>query len=190
MSVKRKKTILRTIRLPRELDDILQIDAQENDLSVNALLNKIITKYIEWDRHVHKFGFVSIASETFRAILEEVDKDKIENVARNLGNNMPQAVTMFWFKRATLETLLTVLSLFGKYSNLHTNEMKMDEKGYTITFHHNLGAKWSIFLRHFISQFIKSVVGIEPEAEITGSLVTISFPSKINRKTKKENTYS
>nr|MDO8099203.1 ribbon-helix-helix protein, CopG family [Candidatus Njordarchaeota archaeon] len=51
MSAKRRKTILRTIRLTKELDDVLQEDAEANGISVSALINRIIKKHAEWDRH-------------------------------------------------------------------------------------------------------------------------------------------
>ena len=45
MNVQRKekrKTVLRTIRIDRELDDALYKDAQENDINENALISSIL----------------------------------------------------------------------------------------------------------------------------------------------------
>jgi hypothetical protein len=175
MSGRRNKTVLRTIRITQELDKLLQKDAQAKDVSVNALINQIITKYAEWDRLVEKFSFVSIASETFRSILKEVDDKKLENIARDLGSSMPKAVTLFWFKKLNLETCLKTISLFGKYSRLHVNEIELNEENCIITFHHGLGSKWSIFMRYFISQFVKSAVGTVPQTDVTDDLVVVSF---------------
>lgn len=175
MSAKRKKTVLKTIRLTRELNSLLQDDAQASGMSVNGLINRIMTKYVEWDRHIDKFNFVSIASETFRSILEEVDDGKLEEIATKMGSSMPKSVTMFWFKKLNPETLLKTISIYGKYSGLQTNEINIDEGNCIITFHHELGRKWSIFLKNFISQYVKSVVGIVPQADITDNLVVTSF---------------
>ncbi len=172
---RRKKTVLRTIRLTQELNDLLQEDARANGISVSALINKIMTKHVEWDRHIEKFSFISIASETFRSILREIDDKKLENIAKDLGNSMPQAVTMFWFKKLNLETFLKTISLFGKYSGLHTNEIEIKGENCTITFHHDLGRKWSAFLKHFLSQYVESAVGIAPQTDITDNLVVVSF---------------
>lgn len=53
---KSKKTVLKTIRIDKELDDALYKDAQENDINENALISSILVKYIEWDRYAKKFG--------------------------------------------------------------------------------------------------------------------------------------
>lgn len=167
-----KKTVLRTIRLTGKLDELLQDDAKEKNLSVNGLVNRIMTRYMEWDRYISKFGFVSIASETFRAILEEVGDEKIENIAKELGQQMPQAVTLFWFKELNLETFLKTITLYSKYSGLHKIEIEMN-KDCIITFHHELGKKWSVFLSHFLSQFVESTVGVVPQVETTNSLIVV-----------------
>nr|MDO8133294.1 hypothetical protein [Candidatus Njordarchaeum guaymaensis] len=94
MISERRKT-LRTIRLTRELDNILQQEAQARRISVNTLINATLTKYAEWDRHIEKFGFISIAGETFKAFLSEVDDQEVEKIGGELGNNMPRAITFF-----------------------------------------------------------------------------------------------
>jgi len=43
----KKKTILRTIRLDRQLDEALDKDADEHGISENALISSILAKYIE-----------------------------------------------------------------------------------------------------------------------------------------------
>ena len=166
---------MRTVRLTRNLDELIQKDAKEKNLSVNALVNNIMTKYSEWDRYISKFGFISIASETFQAILEEVDDEKIEKIAKELGQQMPQAVTLFWFKELSLETFLKTITLYSKYSGLHKIEIERDEDC-VITFHHELGEKWSVFLRYFISQFVESAVGVIPKVKTTDSLIIVRVP--------------
>src|SRR5512139_817158 len=98
VSAKKKKTVLRTVRLNQELDYRLRDDAELHDLTVNGLINRIMTKYVEWDRHTERFGFVSFARGTFKSILEEVDDCKVEQIASDAGSLALEAVTLFWFK--------------------------------------------------------------------------------------------
>jgi hypothetical protein len=143
---------------------------------------------MEWDRYIAKFRFISIASEVFKSILEEVDDNKLENIASDLGNNMPKAVTMFWFKELNLETFIKTISLYGKYSGLHANEVEIKEGKCTITFHHELGRKWSTFLRHFISEYVNSVMGVVPQTDVTGNLVVVSFSTGLLKSKNCENS--
>jgi len=181
MSTRRNKTVLRTVRLTQDMNALLQDEAEANDLTVNGLINRILTKHQEWDIHAEKFRFISIASETFRTLLEECNEDKIEQVGAELGSKIPVGVTLFWFKKLNLETVLKTISNYGKYSGLQTNEIKIEGDKYTIAFHHEIGPKWSIYLKSFMSQYIKTALGITPHAETTYNTVMVSFhahPSK------------
>jgi predicted DNA-binding ribbon-helix-helix protein len=185
MSVKRKKTVLRTVRLNQELDSILRDDAEKSDLTVNGLINRIMTKYVEWDRHTERFGFISFARQTFKSILEEVDECKIEQIATNTASPTLKAVTLFWFKELKAETLLKTISNYCKYSGLGTSEIKVDGAQCIITFHHDLGRKYSIYLKNAIGQFVKTTLGLVPKTEIAHDMLFVSFhmpPSKSTEK--------
>jgi hypothetical protein len=175
MSGKKKKTVLRTIRLSEEIDNLLEKDAREQNITPNALISKIMTKYVEWDRHTEKFGFISFARQTFKSILEELDERKVEQVATNMGGPTLKAVTLFWFKELNAETLQKTISNYCRYSGLGVSEVKIDGAQCTMTFHHDLGRKYSIYLKNAISQFVKTTLGVVPETEITHDMFLVSF---------------
>jgi len=184
MSANRKKTVLRTVRLDQELDSILRDDADQSNLTVNGLINRIMTKYSEWDRHAERFGFVSFARQTFKSILEEVDDCKIEQIAFNAANTTLKAVTLFWFKELTAETLVKTISNYAKYSGLAASEIKVEGVQCTMTFRHDLGRKYSIYLKTVINQFFKTGLGVVPRTEVTYDTLLVSFhmpPSKAQK---------
>ena len=53
----KKKTVLRTIRIDKDLDDSLDKDAEEHGVSENVLISSILAKYMEWHQ---SFAFKSI----------------------------------------------------------------------------------------------------------------------------------
>jgi hypothetical protein len=177
-----KKTVLRTVRLTQDLDVMLRDDAKAKGTTVNGLINNILTKYAEWDRHLEKFRFISIASEAFKSIISELDDDQIERIGSEVGSTMPKAVALFWFKKLNLEALLKTISNYGKYSGLQRNEIKVEGNEVIITFYHELGLKWSVFLKNLICQFVKSVLGVVPKTEITDDMLLVSFRALIKSK--------
>ena len=54
-----KKTVLRTIRLSKGLDELLQKDAISKRITVGALIFTILTKYSQWDRYTEKFDMIT-----------------------------------------------------------------------------------------------------------------------------------
>jgi hypothetical protein len=106
-----KKTVLRTFRLTQELDSVVQEEAQARGVSVNTLINQIMKKFSEWDRHIEKFGFVSVSCEVFRTIAAEVEDAKLETIIGTLGSRVPEALTLYCFKKVSLDAALRMISL-------------------------------------------------------------------------------
>jgi len=97
-----KKTVLRTIRLSKGLDDLLQKDANSKRITVGALISTILTKYSQWDRYTEKFDMITFRHETLRAILEATEDEVLVRKAREIGAKIPREFLMFWFKKRIL----------------------------------------------------------------------------------------
>src|SRR5208337_1632706 len=110
-----KKTVLRTVRISEELDGILEKDAKANRTSVNALISSIMAKYAEWDRYTEKFGHISIPTTLFRALLDLTDENALAALAERVGVELTNQITVFWFKKTNLETLLHFMSNASQY---------------------------------------------------------------------------
>lgn len=175
MVTAKRKTVLRTIRLTQELDSLLQKDSRTKGISVNALISELITKYATWDRFTDKFGFVQVARRTFRHIVNAVDDEQLAKIAEKLGAEMPEAITSFFLHKLNFETLVATLSLFERYSGLQVHEMETEEGQCTITFHHELGRNWSVFLKHFMNEYFKTGLHVAPNTSIVGDSVVLSL---------------
>jgi hypothetical protein len=93
------KTVLRTIRIDKDLDNALDKDASEHGISENALISSILTKYIEGDRYAEKFGRVSLPSEALKAIIGATDPDKLRSAAEEFTASVPKDYIMFHYRK-------------------------------------------------------------------------------------------
>ena len=94
----KKKTVLKTIRIDRDLDEALDKDAEEHNVSENALISSILAKYIEWDRYAEKFGRVSLPNEALKAIIEATEPDKLGTAAEEFAASVPKDYIMFHYR--------------------------------------------------------------------------------------------
>jgi hypothetical protein len=172
---RKKKTVLRVSRITEDLDRLLQKDAEDKRMSVNALLTSIFTKYAEWDRYSERFGFISIGKELFSAILEAGDQQKLEKIGRDLGVELPKQFILFWFKKLNVETFLNYITLVSRYGGIAKCDIEVHGRDYTVSTLHDLGPKWSIFLRHFIDSGLRSTLGIVGEFHATKNSVVGRF---------------
>jgi hypothetical protein len=185
LSLRKKKTILRTIRLTEEVDDLLEKDAQKQTMSVNALISKIMTKYVEWDSHVEKLGYVSIANSMLKRLMDAVSDEGLEKIARDFSDDQRVRTIALWaFRKVSTETILQTISLVGKYGGVWLTDVKCDGEC-VITFHHALGAKGSTFTKYYVDSLVKNEFGTKPKIEATNDAVIVSFPIPLESRTGK-----
>jgi hypothetical protein len=168
-------TTTRTIRLPSNIDAILQKDAKEKRTTVNSLISTALTRYAEWDRYAESFGLICLPRNGFKLIIDSLDDETIKRVAEELGSRSPKELMMFISKEMTLDAFMSLGSLFSRYAGFGAEELEINERNYTLVIHHDLGRKWSIYLAHLGSQGFKSILGVLPKFHITEYSVVFEF---------------
>lgn len=181
---RKNRTILKTIRITKELDDLLHKDAKDKRISVNALISMVMTKYAEMDRYNEKFGTITLRRESLKAIINYITEDEIKLIAQEMGSRIPKEFMLFWFKKVNLEAYLEYLSLICRYNGFAEYEMELekDEEDettgrYSITLVHDMGEKWSRFLVDLIDTGMRNTLGIRPDFDTSTNSVIIMFNS-------------
>jgi len=144
-------------------------------MSVNALTTSILTKYAEWDRYAERFGFVSVGKELFSQIIQTTDQQSLEKIAEDMGAQLTKQFMLFWFKKINVETFLAYVSTISRYGGIAKCDIEVQGREHTITALHELGPKWSNFLKHFIDSGLKSTLGIVAEFDTTKNSVVGRF---------------
>jgi len=176
MSGMRRKTILRTIRLSEEIDNLLERDAQEQNISTNALVSKIMTRYVEWDRAVEKLDVVSFSNVFFKALLDEVSDERLREIASHEALGQIKNQTMWEFGKANFDMLLKTVSLRAKYGwGSHMSVEGGDEGNYVITLRHKWGHKGIVFFRSFFDNLVRGELRTAPKIDVGDEVLIVSF---------------
>jgi hypothetical protein len=172
---KKGKTVLRTIRIPHEIDQILQKDAKTKRVSINSLIHNLLLKYTEWDRYSERFGRVMLRPQTLQLIIDSIDDIEIKDIGSKIGKKIPKEFLLFWFKEINLNSFLEYLSLLCRYGGFAHFEIESKERECTVTLIHNLGEKWSLFLKNVIEQGMISTLSIYPKLQVSEISVVANF---------------
>jgi hypothetical protein len=179
LSTKQKRTVIRTVRLTKELDEILAEEAKLKRTNLNSLMFSIFVKYAEWDRYAERIGHISVPTTLFRALVDLIsDEDALAKLADRLGVELVKETTLFWFRAINQETLLRFLSLAFKYGG--AAEIKIEDEGpyVTLIVYHKVGRKGSIFYEHYFDKMIRTYLKAIPEFESTENSVTVRFQKR------------
>jgi hypothetical protein len=171
-----KQTVMRSVRIPRELDDVLRRDAQSRGISFSSLVSEIFTKYSEWDRLANKFGVVTLGRDGFRDIWETIGKEKAASMGKEAGRKNATELAHFWFKRLNTRTFLKLIDLVCKYSKIFEYDLESrDEREYAITVHHEINEVYSIYVENWFESAVKTFIGVTPRCEVSLNSVVITF---------------
>lgn len=174
---KRKKTSTVSFRIDAEYDKILRIEAEEKKVSLNTLVNQIFGEYVDWNRYVKQFGTIVLSRDAFKLILNNLEEDKIINLAIDIATKAPEEFILFKWKEITFENVIGFIKMFfdhcgyGNY-NYHFDE---DNQTHGFSIRHELGHKGSVFLKAYIESVIKHTLKSECKSIITENSVTVVF---------------
>ena len=171
-----KQTVMRSVRISQEIDDVLRKDAESRGISFSSLVSEIFTKYSEWDRLANKFGVVTLSRGAFRSMWEIVGKEKAVSIGREGGSKAATEVAHFWFKKLNTKTFFSLIELFSKYTKYYEYEVESrGDREYTITLHHDINEAYSAYLENWFKSAIESFVGVTPKCNVSPNSVVVTF---------------
>jgi hypothetical protein len=172
---RRRKTTLRTFRFSEELTHALEAEAEEQGITLNALVSSILTRHIEWDAKAAKFGYIPAYKPIFIWLIQTSDEESLGRLGRTLLPALWKEMASFWFQDSSEDRVLDLLSMRSRYLPFIQTETKKEGRKYTIVTHHDLGPKWSIVLRGAFDELVRTSFHAQPTISVGGTVVTVEF---------------
>ena len=174
-SPSRKKTVLRTLRLPEALSKQLEDAASEDGVSFNSLTATILLDYVEWNRKAKKFGFTYISKDLMKVLLQSAEPSMLDSTVRVKYAGVLKDMAMYWYQDASLPSIIRVLELIAKH-NWHVDiGKKIEGRKVTMSFRHDLGPKFTVFLRAMTESTFKNEFHSNPTYEEGENSLTVHF---------------
>ena len=125
---------------------------------------------------MESLGFVSIPPDGLRLIVGSLDDEKVKEIGQQIGSRHLEEFLMLWFKKISIDSFFDGLTLFCRYSGMAKYEMdSTDGREYVVVMHHDLGRKWSLFMKNILEEGIKRTLNLMPKFDITDSSVVFRF---------------
>jgi hypothetical protein len=137
-------------------------ESEAKGLSINAKINAILTKHVDYDRHTESLRCIHISNKRFKSLLDNIDE---VNLLEGFKADMTDIVPTAHIEQNTPATLDGLIKYFfqniglnaGLYQNFSYFKGK-DDRLY-FAFKHDFGIKWSRVLSagfiHLIENTLK-----------------------------------
>ncbi len=168
------KTVPKSFRIDESASAAVEKESIAQNVSANTLVNQILKQFAEFDRFARKINTVKVSSSVFRSLLEQIDSDKIVEVAKAAGSSIPQAFAISKSGRVEVDSLLDYVRCSAMYAHLYEFNETVESRTHLVTLVHDFGLNWSIFLVHYLTAMFHQI-GISPKQEMSDRSVTFTL---------------
>jgi hypothetical protein len=180
-------------RLNSDLERELKEEAEKKGITVSALINSVLSRYMLWDRMFERFSLVTLDISGFRYILDSMSVETAANCGKLTGERI-KGFIQFRHGEVNVQSFVSWLDQSSKYLGIKQFEIlerpssetepqvsdvrdqTMSAERYSIAMYHDLGIKWSIYNKKRIEAAMNSIfLDISPTFEIGENFVKFDF---------------
>src|SRR5215831_3635558 len=171
-------SITKSFRLDEDLITKITQEAKNNNTSLNAEINTLLRKYIEWDMLASKVGMIPIAKPVLSEIVQGIMTKEVIDLANRVAKQAIREIVYFMTANLTLESFLSWL----KTRMEHCAELNYVIEKNSITpqikiiFKHDMGENWSIYHKIILEYIFNEILGMNTfEINVSNTTLILCF---------------
>ena len=173
--VKTPKPVTHSVRLDRRVYEELSKEASKKSASFNNLVNQILKKHVEFDQFIPDLNFVLIHKGLIIGDMEGQNDDTVLSRAEAAGGAFARDTILTMGLPLNKESLLYFIDpVVCRYKNFADCQRYRRDGKEVFYLRHELGARWSLFLKGYVSGAFKNVLDKEIEIDETKDGITFT----------------
>ena len=168
------KTTTMTFRIDSEVMRKVSDEAAYDKISINALVNQILARYIEWGINERRAGMVPVSKPLISDLFRRLSKDEVIAISQDVGKNAIYNIAMFMKGKTDaasfLEWFLTRMKTCSEISD--TVE---DDGSHTYILKHDLGENWSLYHKTILELIFTDFLQKPIDAFMTDSTLVFTL---------------
>ena len=144
-----------TIRVPKSLKDDLEGMCKKNHLNLNLLINQILTKNAQWDKHITSMGWLQFSPSIVKEIFAFLNEKQISELSKSITQDVINGIK-FIYGDTNLQHTIEFIQTWLTTTNIPFRYSK-DSESHKFLVNHKLGENWSIFAVKVTEEFISKL---------------------------------
>ena len=130
-----------TFRLDSTILNKLHREAEQKDISVNALVSHIIRNHIGWHSNAAKAGFVTVRRGLLSFLISKLSQKEISFIAEYIAKNEIKDIVLLLRNEYNIESALDVIETWIKISG-YPYRHEVNYTLHTYVIQHDMGKNW------------------------------------------------
>lgn len=163
------------VRLSKPVKEKLDIESAMSGVTLNPLVNQILTKHAEWDRFAKDAGFASITKAFLRSVLEQLDDKTITTIAVTTCRGAMRAAMIYMSGKLNYANFTKTLDLWLDAANVPYRHLLNEDGEDMYIVQHQLGQKWSVYFATVVNSVLNEIGYRTNEQSIMSDSVTFTI---------------
>lgn len=164
-----------TFRLTSSLVDELRKEADLEKINLNALVIKILSNHVLWEKYERKVGLLPMTKPFVKDSIRRLDEDKIKTLAKEIEKDTFSNILRFMKGSYSVEEFVEILRAWLNVAWMQHNIEKQKDV-YVFKIQHDLGSKWTLYVETLIRELFHDIMGKPLEVKSTKGNITLVFP--------------
>jgi hypothetical protein len=161
-----------TFRLVSQVLDKLRKNAKNDKVTVNTLVNHIISDYFDWDMTAIDAGWMVMPKIIIRKAFEMLSQDEILTLA-DAAYQETEDMFLFMKGKNDEQSFLSLLRIRAEKSGFHLRELQKDSIT-TFIIQHDMGRNYSLYCKNLYERIMHQYRA-QVEFETTDHTVIMSL---------------
>lgn len=172
---KQKKTTTITFRIDSNVMNKICSKAEQEDITLNTLVNQILKRYVEWDMYEGKAGMVPINKLVLKKLFQGLSEEEVVNMSRDIAKSAIYNIALFMKGKGKLDVDSFVSWFLSRMKN--SSEIMENKENGTSTYiiKHDIGMNWSLYHKTVVESIFMENLQKPVQTSMTDSTLTFTF---------------
>jgi len=168
-----------TLRLPNQVLEILKKEAEKKDLTLNALVTKILFKNASFELYVKAVPNMTIPHEIFIEFINKSNNSAIEEIAKNGPSIVKKLFRILGLEYNLDNVIYSYFEMIGKYCEWYSFSHQIKHNRRRLVFNTMLGPKWTVFLSIYAKSILESLKIHVDEVSVNDGVIVFEFSPRV-----------
>jgi DNA-directed RNA polymerase subunit L len=171
----KKTTTTITFRIDSNIMNKIYSKAEQEDITLNTLINHILKRYVEWDMYEGKAGMVPINKLVLKKLFQGLSEEEVINISRDIAKSAVYNIALFMKGKGKLDVDSFVSWFLSRMKNC--SEIMENKENGTSTYiiKHDIGMNWSLYHKTVLESIFTENLQKPVQTSMTESTLTFTI---------------
>jgi hypothetical protein len=148
-----------SFRVKQHVIKSLERAAARKDMSLSALVNKILKNYVTSEMYFEELGFLLVSKNFLRRTFEVIDQKYRADLGREYGLTIAKEYVAYFYPQVNSDTLVQFLEIwFRRFQSSQHRIDYADHNLHYFTVNHDINMNFSLVLQSILERLMEPII--------------------------------